>query len=128
VNTKFFYLIGFLTLLLFDTCTQIAFKLAANQVGIFEITLSWFKAAISNPWLYGSIVGYLGAFFTWMTLLRRAPVGPAFAASHLEVISVLLASKWLFGEQITVIQSLGALCIVLGIVMLSFSQSRNSHD
>jgi drug/metabolite transporter (DMT)-like permease len=127
VSAKMFYVIGFVMLMLFDTGTQVAFKLAANQAGVFEMTLAWLKAALCSPWIYGSVAGYLGAFFTWMTLLKRAPVGPAFAASHLEVITVLIVSRWLFGEQLAPLQGLGALCIVLGIVALSLSQSRNPH-
>ena len=54
----------------------------------------------SQPWIYGAFVGYIGAFFTWMSLLKHAPIGPAFAASHLEIISVLAISYWLFNEPI----------------------------
>ena len=50
----------------------------------------WLKAAVLSPWIYGAVAGYLGAFVTWMTLLKHAPVGPAFAASHLEVVTVLI--------------------------------------
>lgn len=115
-------------LMLFDTCTQVAFKLAANQAGVFEMTLAWLKAAAYSPWIYGSVAGYLGAFFTWMTLLKRAPVGPAFAASHLEVVTVLIVSKWFFGEQLAPLQGLGALCIVVGIVVLSLGQPGTPRD
>ncbi len=56
-------------------------------------------AALSQPWVYGAVLGYVGAFFTWMSLLRHAPIGPAFAASHLEVIGVLLLSAWLLKSR-----------------------------
>ena len=64
-----------------------------------------------NPWLYGAIAGYLGAFVTWMTLLRYAPVGPSFAASHLELISVTLFSVWLFNEPLNAYKILGGVLI-----------------
>ena len=123
-NTRF-YIIGFGILLIFDTWTQVSFKLATRDTGPFALTLAWLKAAITSPWIYGAIVGYIGAFITWMTLLKRAPIGPAFAASHLEVITVLAILVWFFGERLLPLQIVGATCIVIGIIFLSFSESRH---
>ena len=97
---KRFYIIGFLILMSFDTLSQISFKYASTQALPLELSPDWLMRLFLNPWLYGAIAGYLGAFVTWMTLLRYAPVGPSFAASHLELISVTLFSVWLFNESI----------------------------
>jgi len=77
----------------------------------------------AKPWVYGAVVGYIGAFFTWMTLLKHAPIGPAFAASHLEVVSVMLLSVWLFDEHLTAGRVLGAVAILAGIVCLGLAES-----
>lgn len=122
-----FYLFGFGALMLFDTWTQVAFKLAAGQTGEFSLTPAWLQAALLSPWIYAAVGGYLGAFATWMTLLRQAPVGPAFAASHLEVVAVLIVSVLFFGEHLAPLQIVGGLCIVLGIVFLSLSESQHGH-
>ena len=66
-----------------------------------EANTAWLLRVLSQPWVYGAVLGYIGAFFTWMSLLRHAPIGPAFAASHLEVIGVLLLSAWLLKEPLT---------------------------
>ena len=63
----------------------------------------------------GQVIGYVGSFVTWMTLLKHAPVGPAFAASHLEVVTVLIISVLAFDEKLTLMQLLGGASIVLGI-------------
>ncbi len=73
------------------------------------------------------MAGYIGAFIAWMTLLKRAPAGPAFAASHFEVVAVPGISVLYFGEQLKTMQVVGALCIVLGIVFLSLSESKHPH-
>ncbi len=127
MNAKRFYVLGFGALMLFDTWTQVSFKLASHQTGEFAMTLEWLKTAVFSPWIYGAVAGYLGAFVTWMTLLKRAPVGPAFAASHLEVVTVLIVSVLYFGERLTPLQMIGGFCIVLGIVFLSLSESKHSH-
>ena len=116
-----FYILGFAVLVLFDTLTQISFKLATMHAGEFSLQLSWLQRVLLSFPIYGAILGYLGSFVTWMTLLKHAPIGPAFAASHLEIISVLLISFVFFGEHLNSTQILGAASIVLGVVCLSMS-------
>jgi drug/metabolite transporter (DMT)-like permease len=122
-----FYAIGFGALLAFDSWTQVAFKLASRQTGEFLFEMHWLRAAALSPWILGAVGGYIGAFITWMTLLKHAPVGPAFAASHLEVVVVLIISVLLFGEHLSPGQIAGAVCIVGGIVLLSLSESKHGH-
>jgi drug/metabolite transporter (DMT)-like permease len=117
-----FYLIGFALLLLFDTIGQSSFKLTAIHAQPLEASVQWIIRVFTQPWVYIAILGYIGAFFTWMTLLKKAPVGPAFAASHLEVVTVMLVSAFLFHEDITLIRTLGAIFIVVGIVFLAFAE------
>ena len=82
---KRFSLLGFLTLMLFDTLAQVSFKYASLHAGPLVMDIAWLGRVFGHIWIYGAFVGYIGAFFTWMTLLKYAPVGPAFAASHLEL-------------------------------------------
>ncbi|AGG88249.1 DMT family transporter [Rhodanobacter denitrificans] len=121
---KRFYLLGFLLLMGFDTLAQISFKYAGSQALPVQANLAWLLRVFGQPWVYGAVIGYIGAFFTWMALLKRAPIGPAFAASHLEVVSVMLLSIWLFDEQLTLARALGALAIIAGIVCLGLAESR----
>lgn len=122
-----FYMIGFSALMLCDTLTQISFKLASNHGGDFVMHPEWFLSIFSQPWIYGAVLGYLGSFVAWMTLLKHAPVGPAFAASHLEVVLVLAVSAVYFGDRLAPMQIVGALLIVLGIVCLSFSEAEQEN-
>ena len=121
---KRFYLFGFLLLMAFDTLSQISFKYAGDSALPVEASIGWLVRVFSQPWVYGAVVGYVGAFFTWMALLKHAPIGPAFAASHLEVISVMLLSIWLFDEHLTLPRVLGAIAIASGIVCLGLAESR----
>src|SRR5574344_1062554 len=97
---KRFYIIGFLVLMAFDTLAQLSFKQAGDSALPLEFSVHWLQRVFSQPWIYGAFVGYIGAFFTWMSLLKHAPIGPAFAASHLEIVSVMLLSVWLFDERL----------------------------
>lgn len=124
-----FYVIGFAVLMAFDTLAQLSFKYAGLQALPLEFSPQWLARVFGQPWIYGALVGYAGAFFTWMRLLQRAPIGPAFAASHLEIISVLLVSNWLFGESIGAAQLAGGALILAGIVCLAVSETAaDTHE
>jgi drug/metabolite transporter (DMT)-like permease len=125
MSTPRFYVLGFGALMLFDTLTQVSLKLSTHEVGGFAPTLDWIGGVLDQRWFYGALAGYLGAFFTWMTLLKHAPIGPAFAASHLEVVAVLIISVLWFGEHLSWIQGLGALLILAGIVCLAVSEGES---
>ncbi|NID17173.1 DMT family transporter [Luteibacter yeojuensis] len=123
---KRFYLIGFLLLMSFDTLAQLSFKLAGEHALPLSADLGWLLRVFGQPWIYGALTGYLGAFFTWISLLKHAPIGPAFAASHLEVVSVMLLSVWLLHEPLTATRIVGAVAIVAGIVCLGLAE-RGMH-
>lgn len=121
---KLFYIIGFIILMSFDTLAQISFKFASIHAMPLTYDMAWLIRILSHYWIYGAIIGYIGAFFTWMTLLKHAPVGPAFAASHLELISVTLLSIWLFNEPLTFAKVLGATLILIGVLFLEKDESK----
>ena len=121
---KKFYIIGFVLLLFFDTFGQTFFKFTAISALPFEANIGWLLRIFSHGWAYLVMVGYAGAFITWMVLLKKAPVGPAFAASHLQLVTVMLVSVVAFNEQITLTRLLGALSIIVGIVFLALAEQR----
>lgn len=120
---KRFYLFGFLALMVFDTLAQVSFKYASLHAAPLTLDVAWLLRVFGHPWIYGAFVGYIGAFFTWMTLLKYAPVGPAFAASHLEIVSVTLVSIWLFDDVLTLPKLVGGALILMGILCLAKAES-----
>ena len=123
-----FFLIGFLVLMAFDTLCQISFKFAANGMGPASFDPRWLEQVVFQPWIYVALLGYVGAFFTYMTLLKHAPIGPAFAASHLEIVSVTVISVLFLGETLSFIQMAGAILIVAGILVLGFGEHREEEQ
>lgn len=118
-----FYVFGFLILLGFDTLAQIGFKLAAVAAAPPELAVEWLGRIATEKWIYFAVAGYLGAFVTWMTLLRYAPVGPAFATTHLDIVTVLLVSVTVLGETLSRPQIVGAALILTGIAILAATKS-----
>ncbi|WP_151752111.1 DMT family transporter [Acinetobacter bereziniae] len=121
---RLFYIVGFIVLMSFDTLAQISFKYASIHAMPLTYDMAWLSRILTHYWIYGAILGYIGAFFTWMTLLKHAPVGPAFAASHLELISVTILSIWLFNEPLTLSKVIGAVFILAGVLFLAKDESQ----
>jgi drug/metabolite transporter (DMT)-like permease len=125
---KRFLVTGFLALLSFDTLAQISFKYTAMDAEPLEFSPAWLLRVLGNPWISGALCGYLGAVVTWMSLLRRAPVGPSFAASHLELVSVTFFSVWLFNEPLNAPKIAGGLLILLGVLCLAKGESAENAE
>jgi drug/metabolite transporter (DMT)-like permease len=128
ISRRQFYITGFLLLLILDTFSQVCFKIAANHAEPLIANAEWLLRVVMDPWVYGAIVGYIGAFLIWMTMLREVPVGPAFAASHLEVIGVMIVSVPLFGEHLSLLQYFGAALIMVGVGCLAYSEPKETSS
>ncbi len=116
---------GFLGLMAFDTTAQICFKLAANSALPLLPNVQWVMRLFEHPWVYGALLSYVCAFITWLSILKRVPIGPAFAATHLQVVSVFVVSALLFREPVTLMRCTGALLILAGIVWLAIGAARD---
>lgn len=121
-------ILGFIALLALDTLAQIGFKLSAIHAGEAQFDWHWVLATISQPWAVAVLVGYLGAFGVYMTLIKAAPIGPAFAASHLEIVLVILVSMLFLGESLTWVQGAGCLAIVAGVLVLAATETEEEHS
>ncbi len=121
-----FYIIGFLILLVFDTLAQVSFKLAGVDTTP-TCDPAWIVRVVLDKWTYGAILGYIGAFVVWMSLLKHAPIGPAFAATHLHIVTVAIFSFLFFGERFSAMQIVGSLIIIAGIFVLAYGKNNGSE-
>jgi drug/metabolite transporter (DMT)-like permease len=91
-----------------------------------HLDAAWLGRVAATPWIYFVGAGYLIAFALYMTILKTAPVGLAFAASHLEIVSVLLVSVFFLGETLNAIQLTGCLAILAGVGILCLKGNMSS--
>ena len=113
-------------LLGFETLCQISLKNAGLANAEFDFSPRAFVHALLTPTLWVAIGCYIGAFLAWMTILRKSTLSAAFATSAIVFVAVMLASWWVFGEHIGVMQLLGSAVIVAGILMLG-ADDANPH-
>ena len=119
-------LVGFLLLLVFNSAAQLALKSASTGALPLEFDVAWLSRLLHQRALYVAVLGFVSGFLVWMALLRQAPIGPAFAVSNLDIVTVLVASHWVFGEHIGRWQVLGAGLIVAGVGCLAIASGRGA--
>lgn len=118
-------LLGFALLLGIDTISQVLVKIAGNRISAFEPDAGWLLRAIGEPLIYVIVLFYAAAFAVYITLLKRAPVGPAYAAAHGHIVTVLVISILFFGERLSVLQALGAVAILAGVAILAATETKH---
>ena len=99
---------------------QVLFKLAGREVVLVR---QWSDIAglFATPWLWVALVVYGGATLLWIVLLQRVPLSRAYPFAALGFVLVPAASAWLFGERITLPYVLGAALVVVGILVIGWS-------
>ncbi len=118
-----------LLLFVFLMCTgQILFKktsilvskkveATSNTSDIFSLLLNIF----SINYFYFALVIYGIATFYWLYLLQNIPLSIAYPFTALAMVIIPLVSYYFFREQLNESYWVGAVLIVMGICIISFS-------
>jgi drug/metabolite transporter (DMT)-like permease len=118
----------FVLLLAIDTFNQVAFKMAGERTAPATFDADWLLRIVNEPWIAAILAGNLLAFLIYMTLLRDVQIGPAFAASHLEIVTVMIVSVIFFGERFTPLQVIGCAAIFAGVAILAITEKTAPDD
>ncbi len=122
---RLYLALGFALLLAFDTLGQIGFKMVAIHTEPVEAELAYLLRVLTQPWSLAVVVAYLGAFVTYMSLMKYAPIGPLFAASHLEIVVIAIFGVLFFHETLSLVQIIGCISIIVGIAVLSQDEAES---
>lgn len=104
--------------LAFDTSVQIAFKLAARQLGDGEFNAEWLMAAATSPLVWFAVLLYLTVFVLWMLILQQIDLSRAFPLTALTYVTVPAAGLFFFNESLTLAQAGGIALILAGVVLV----------
>jgi drug/metabolite transporter (DMT)-like permease len=104
--------------LLFDTGVQIAFKLAARQLGDGDFNAEWLAAAATSPLVGCAVLLYLTVFVLWMLILQQIDLSRAFPLTALTYITVPAAGLLFFHESLGLAQAAGIALILVGVVLV----------
>lgn len=104
---------------------QILLKKGMSSMGPLTLTTSqtisivWKMA--TNPYvIFGLGIYVLGTVF-WLSALSRVDLSYAYPFASLSYVIMLMASWWLFGENITLLRIIGSIIIIIGVILISRS-------
>lgn len=115
--------------LVFDTAVQIAFKLAAKQLGDGALDAEWLAAAVSSPTVWCAVLLYLTMFVLWMLILQQIDLSRAFPLTAMTYVTVPAAGLLLFHESLGPAQVAGIALILAGVVLVGqneYARARNT--
>ena len=120
--------LAWLALLACEMLSQIALKMAGRDTGEFDFSWTGFGRVLASPWIWTAVCTYLGAFLSWMLILRKSRLSAAFPTSAIVFIGVMFSSWLVLGETVTWTMVAGAALIVGGILLLGTDDEVQSHD
>jgi len=115
-------IVNFAALLGFTALGQFSFKIAADRLGIVRLDAAWARAFLHEPAVALILFANLGAFVSYVRLINKAAIGPAFAAAHLSIILVVIVSVAYFNETLNWVQASGCLAIFTGVAILGYTE------
>ena len=95
-----------------------------SSTGVFTKLASQ-HSFLSLPYIlfFGCVIATLGLYAVlWQKVLTFMPLNKAFLCKSICIVFTLAISYGLFGEHITRNNILGAICIILGLVVLSWKK------
>ena len=115
-------------LLLFDTFSQLAFKIAVTQLGEFptqNISVIWHYCLqlAMNLYVIGGVLALILALFTWLTLISKVDLSFAHPMTSLAYATIPLAGTFFLNEPLHWPQMVGIALIVIGVIVISDDDS-----
>jgi len=101
--------------LLLDTTGQIAFKIAAGRPSVPGMA-GWL-GMLREPWIRFGVACYGAEFTTWLAFLTLTPLSTAVLLSSINVVTVALAGRILFGERADGLRVAGIVLVAAGVAL-----------
>jgi drug/metabolite transporter (DMT)-like permease len=100
-----------------DTGGQLAFKAAAGDEEAGDGLARW-KHMASRPWLWLGISCYVIEFMVWIAFLSLIPLSEGVLLGSINIVAIMVAGRFLFGEKLTRLRVAGILLVTLGVVIV----------
>ena len=104
---------------------QILLKKGMTNMGAITLTLNQLPATLwgmaTNLYVVFGLLLYVTGTVFWLSALSRVDLSYAYPFASLSYVIMLVASWFLFHENITVMRLLGTLVVALGVFLISKS-------
>lgn len=93
--------------------------LVEGEVGMQNM-LSHVSSMITNIWLWGAMLCFLGSVLLWIVVLSRVEVSYAYVFNSIGYVVLTICAYWLFDESMSVYKIVGMAVVILGLIIMSF--------
>ncbi|WP_329741033.1 EamA family transporter [Dyella sp. A6] len=100
-----------------DTGGQLAFKAAAGDPAAGDGLARWLYMA-RRPWIWLGIGSYVLEFLVWIAFLSLLPLSRAILLGSINIVAIMIAGRFLFGEKLTRLRLAGILLVTLGVAIV----------
>ena|SRR5579883_483131 len=101
----------------FDTGGHLAFKAAAAHPDAGDGLERW-KAMAQQPWIWIGVGCFVAEFVVWQAFLSLVPLSQGVLLGSINIVAVMIAGRWLFGEKFTPMRVLGSTLIAAGVAIV----------
>jgi len=114
-----------------ESAGELFFKKAVMQTGVDHVVILNFISFLLNlmatPSLWFGILIYTANFILWMAVLSRLDLSIAFPISNATFVIIPFFSMIVLHEKISMVRWLGAVCIIIGVTLISRSPEKSSQ-
>lgn len=100
-----------------DTVGQLAFKAAAGDPAAGDGLARWIYMA-RRPWIWIGIGSYVVEFLIWIAFLSLLPLSEAILLGSINIVAIMVAGHFLFGEKLTRLRLSGIVLVALGVAIV----------
>jgi multidrug transporter EmrE-like cation transporter len=93
-------------------------KHGMNQLGELHFNGPTLSRAFTSPWVIGGFALVFGAAVLWLRVISREPLSWAYPMLALGYLPLLLTSREVLGEHVTVTRWLGTIVVILGVALV----------
>lgn len=107
-----------------DVIGQVCFKLGVGSADHSRDSSAraLLGRLVGSPWIALGIAVYVAEFLLWFAALSRAPLSFAFPVAALSYVGVVLASRLVLRERVSLRRWLGTAAIVIGVALVAGQQ------
>ena len=99
---------------------QLAFKAAAGDSAAGDGLARW-KYMAQRPWLWTGIACYVIEFLVWIAFLSLIPLSRGMLLGSINIVAIMLAGHFLFGEKLTPLRVAGIVLVTLGVAIVGIA-------
>ena len=100
-----------------DTGGQLAFKAAAGDRAAGDGLARW-KYMAARPWLWLGVGCYVIEFLVWIAFLSLIPLSEGVLLGSINIVAIMIAGRFLFGEKLTRLRVIGITLVTLGVAIV----------